>query len=155
AKSEKFSPGVTLEFTLCVQASPSSSTCTALWSSDPAKNVDGQAHLRITPLHPTDFPGQIFQLGWETEAGGGDQDFRDVVMVVRLVLGPPGQGANGSLDVDGDGLWDDWEMFGIDTNGDGQVDLDLPRLGADPNSSDIFLRLDYMDCTVPGSDCPK
>jgi beta-propeller repeat-containing protein len=150
-KTEQFAPGVTLEFTLCVQAT-ATSTCTALWSSDPAKNVDGQAHLRITPLYPDFFPGQIFQLGWETEGGGGDQDFRDVVIVVRLV---GGSNYPVELDHDKDGLWDDWEMAGIDTNGDGQVDLDLPSLGADPYSPDIFLRLDYMDCTVTGSDCPK
>src|SRR5262249_14670461 len=55
----------------------------------------------------------------------------------------------------GDGLWDDWEMFGIDTNGDGIIDLDLPSLGANPMHKDIFLEIDYMDCALAGGDCAQ
>ncbi len=51
------------------------------------------------------------------------------------------------LDSDGDGLQDNWEQFRIDTNGDGVIDLDLPKLGANPLRKDIFLEIDYMECS--------
>jgi hypothetical protein len=47
-------------------------------------------------------------------------------------------------DTDGDGLLDDWEKNGIDTDGNGQVDLDLPAMGADFEHKDVFVELDYM-----------
>jgi probable HAF family extracellular repeat protein len=47
-------------------------------------------------------------------------------------------------DTDGDGLLDTWENEGIDINGDGTVDLDLPALGADPNHKDLFIEVDRM-----------
>jgi PKD repeat protein len=48
-------------------------------------------------------------------------------------------------DTDGDGLPDDWETNGIDFDGDGAVDFDLP--GADPLHKDIFVEADYMETT--------
>lgn len=51
-------------------------------------------------------------------------------------------GAN--VDTDGDALLDDWEENGIDYNGDGIIDLDLPAMGADKNHKDIFVEIDYM-----------
>ena len=47
-------------------------------------------------------------------------------------------------DEDGDALLDAWETDGIDTNGDGAIDLDLPAMGADPRHKDIFVELDFM-----------
>jgi hypothetical protein len=47
-------------------------------------------------------------------------------------------------DRDGDGLLDHWETRGVDTNGDGKIDLDLARMGADPGHKDLFVELDYM-----------
>ncbi len=47
-------------------------------------------------------------------------------------------------DSDGDGLPDAWETDGIDVDGDGAIDLDLPTMGADPQHKDIFLELDAM-----------
>jgi dipeptidyl aminopeptidase/acylaminoacyl peptidase len=49
-----------------------------------------------------------------------------------------------SGDRDGDGLLDAWETSGIDVDGDGTVDLDLPAMGADPSHKDIFLEIDHM-----------
>ena len=69
-------------------------------------------------------------------------DFNDLIAVLRV-----------DADSDGDGLWDDWEQFGIDANGDGVIDLNLPGLGANPQHKDIFLEIDFMDCAVAGSDC--
>jgi hypothetical protein len=47
-------------------------------------------------------------------------------------------------DEDGDGLLDSWETSGIDINGDGTIDLDLPRLGTDPERKDLFVEVDAM-----------
>jgi len=57
----------------------------------------------------------------------------------------------GYLDSDGDGLYNQWERYGIDMNGDGTVDLDLPALGADWRYKDLFIEIDYMgpNATAP------
>lgn len=128
-----FPDGKTIEFQLCAQidADPA---CEFVWSSDPTKNSDGFDHLRITPLFEADYPNRIFRIEWEDLPNGGDKDFNDFIAVVRV-----------DVDTDGDGLWDDWEKFGIDTDGDGTIDYDLPGEGADPNRRDIFVEIDYME----------
>jgi hypothetical protein len=65
---------------------------------------------------------------------------------------------DGNPDTDGDSLCDDWETDGIDYNGDGIIDLNLPALRdsknnphqADPLVRDIFVEVDWMDCAVGG-----
>ena len=47
-------------------------------------------------------------------------------------------------DSDGDGLPDEWETNGVDTDGDGVIDLHLEQMGADPNVPDVFVELDWM-----------
>ncbi len=49
------------------------------------------------------------------------------------------------LDSDGDGLLDHWERGGggIDIDRDGQVDLPLASMGADPVHRDLFLEIDW------------
>ncbi|MBL8167513.1 MAG: putative Ig domain-containing protein, partial [Acidobacteria bacterium] len=49
-------------------------------------------------------------------------------------------------DSDGDGLYDTWEINGIDYNGDGVVDLplNLPPYNANPRRKDIFVEIDWM-----------
>ncbi len=47
-------------------------------------------------------------------------------------------------DRDGDALPDSWEENGVDVDGDGTPDLDLPAMGADPDHKDIFIEVDYM-----------
>src|SRR5205814_1861772 len=96
------------------------------------------------------------QMAWEDNANLGDNDFNDFIAVVRVGTEP-----GGPLDVDGDGLWDDWEKFGIDTDGDGVPDMNLSTLlpvdltgdgdttdsgeaGADPLCKDVFLEIDWM-----------
>ena len=56
-----------------------------------------------------------------------------------------------ATDSDGDGLPDSWETNGVDTNGDGAIDLDLPALGADPRRADLFVELDYMPGLLPST----
>ena len=46
-----------------------------------------------------------------------------------------------------------WETTGIDTDGNGTIDLDLPALGANPQRKNLFLEIDWMDCAVAGGDC--
>ena len=49
-----------------------------------------------------------------------------------------------AADADGDALPDAWEEDGVDIDGDGTVDLDLPAMGADPRHKDIFVEIDHM-----------
>ena len=56
---------------------------------------------------------------------------------ITLELGVP-------EDTDGDALFDVWETDGIDEDGDGTPELDLPAMGADPERKDIFLEIDHM-----------
>ena len=154
---QPFAAGTTFRFNMCSQedADPD---CEHVWSSNPGSNSDNFDHLRTTAIHSADFPGQIFQLGWEDLTNGGDMDFNDLIAVFRT-----------TADTDGDGLWDDWERFGIDTDGNGTVDLDLPNLlpvdlngdgdttdpgeRTSPNRKDVFLEIDFMDCAAAGGDC--
>lgn len=138
---QPFPDNTTLVFNLCADRDGDKS-CEDVWSSDPTLNSDHKDHVRTTAIHDADYPNRIFQMAWEDEPNLGDSDFNDFVAVVRV-----------DVDSDGDGLWDDWEKFGIDTNGDGVIDLDLPALGANPLRKDIFLEIDFMDCAVTGSDC--
>ncbi|MGH1491604.1 MAG: Ig-like domain-containing protein [Acidimicrobiales bacterium] len=52
--------------------------------------------------------------------------------------------AGAFLDRDGDALLDIWEEDGIDFDGDGTIDVDLPAMGADPDRKDIFMEIDWM-----------
>ena len=46
------------------------------------------------------------------------------------------------VDTDGDGLYDEWEIQGIDANNDGTIDLVLP--GADPYHKDLYVEIDSL-----------
>lgn len=59
----------------------------------------------------------------------------------------------GSGSTDGDGLLNQWESNGLDMDGDGAVDLNLPPWGADPNRKDIFVEVDCL-VAVDHSHCP-
>lgn len=50
---------------------------------------------------------------------------------------------NGSVDNDNDGLCDNWEESGIDSDHDEDIDFFLPT-SADPDEPDIFIEIDYM-----------
>jgi len=58
---------------------------------------------------------------------------------------------DGDTDDDDDALCDNWEDEGIDVDGDGRADLDLPEMGADREHKDVFVEVDYMDCGAAGS----
>ncbi|OIO90775.1 MAG: hypothetical protein AUK03_12425 [Anaerolineae bacterium CG2_30_64_16] len=67
---------------------------------------------------------------------------KDRARIVFTVAGTV-EGANNG-DSDFDGLTDAAELCGIDSNGDGTVDVDLPGMGADPFRKDLFVELDWM-----------
>lgn len=78
----------------------------------------------------------------------GDHIFDSAVFLdnLRAANIPAAQCQPGAtrVDTDDDGLLDEWETTGIDTNGDGTVELDLAAMGANPNHKDIFIELDSM-----------
>ena len=134
---QAFAQGTVLSFGFCAQTD-ADPQCEYVWSSNPAQNSDGFDHVHTEEISPG-----VFRLSWEDlPKDQTDSDFNDLIVVVRL-----------STDTDGDGLWDDWETLGVDTDGDGGIDLDLPALGADPMHKDIFVEIDWMDCALAGSDC--
>lgn len=138
---QPFAAGEILEFNFCAQVD-GDADCDYIWSSNPAENSDAQEHLITTELYDgdPDVDNTVFNLNWEDLPNLGDRDFDDLVATLRIVQ-----------DTDGDGLWDDWEKFGIDTNGDGTADFVLPD--ADFLHKDIYLEIDYMDCNLAGGDC--
>ena len=153
-----FSSNTTFQFRLQAQTSSGSFT----WSSDPAQNSDGEDHLRVTELYNGDstLDNRVYKLEWEDDNNLGDRDFNDAVAILRI-----------GADSDGDGLFDDWERFGIDANIDGDFndpgEQDLPNgidqngngnttdpgERADPRHKDVFLEMDWMDCATVGGDC--
>ena len=60
-----------------------------------------------------------------------------------------------TVDTDGDGLFNGWELpfVGIDGNGDGAPDL---FLNSDPTHKDLFVEVDWMECSssLPAGGCP-
>ncbi|MCC6493521.1 MAG: hypothetical protein IT424_10920 [Pirellulales bacterium] len=55
------------------------------------------------------------------------------------------------LDTDNDGLFNHWEVNGIDVDQDGTIDLPLNNLTADPFKKDLFLEIDWLpDDVVSG-----
>jgi hypothetical protein len=148
------------EFRFQLQATTGSGTYT--WSSDPSANSDGKDHLRVTELFDGDttLDNRVYKLEWEDDIDLGDGDFNDAVAILRV-----------GGDTDGDGLYDDWERFGIDANNDGDTadageqelvngidqngdgDTLDPGERADPRHKDIFLEMDWMACATAGGDC--
>jgi hypothetical protein len=72
-------------------------------------------------------------------SGFHGDDRAEVVFTVSAssILAPSG-------DSDGDGLLDSWEFCGLDADGDGVVDVDLPAMGAKANRQDVFVEIDWM-----------
>jgi uncharacterized repeat protein (TIGR01451 family) len=77
--------------------------------------------------------------------GEGDSDRSEIFFTIST------QSANG--DADGDSLLDGWETRGLDIDGDGTIDVDLPTMGANPQRKDLFLEIDCFVATNH-SHCP-
>lgn len=151
---QPFDANTTFVFNMCSQTD-ADTDCDDIWSTNPSENRDGQEHLDPDNLEWFN-DNRAFLLAWEDlPIPDGDEDFDDLIAIVRI--------DDGNTDSDGDGLWDDWEQFGIDTNGDRDPDylLQVDEDGngdfsnaekADPSRKDLFLEVDYMDCTISGPD---
>ena len=74
------------------------------------------------------------------DAGGGN--------VTRLTTNPASDDEPDwqplPQDQDGDALLDEWETKGYDHDKDGKIDVDLPKMGADPRRKDVFVEIDKM-----------
>lgn len=73
-----------------------------------------------------------------TEGLHGDDRARIVFSVSASLVGSP------MGDSDGDGLPDSWEVCGVDSDSDGDIDVDLPAMGANPFRKDAFVEIDWM-----------
>src|SRR5205823_1489404 len=73
-----------------------------------------------------------------TDSHGDTSEFSEFCLDVDV---------NGTADNDRDGLCDDWEQFGIDSDGNGSNDLPLHDAPdkADPGTLDVFAEVDYVD----------
>lgn len=105
-----------------------------LWDDDDI-DPDDQADL-----DPTTDKNINLQLYANAGKWFGDKKFPDSCMW---------NGWNGicweiSPDSDGDGLLDEWETKGFDSNGDGTVDVPIHLWGATVGRKDIFLELDWV-----------
>jgi hypothetical protein len=76
-------------------------------------------------------------LSWSVQVDAGS-----TARVADLTAFAPSEGLP---DTDGDGLPDVWETNGLDLNGDGIPEVDLPAMGADPRHKDIFVEVDWME----------
>jgi TolB protein len=113
-------------------------------------NADGSGVHDVTPVgaQPTwspdgqkiAFQGREMEIYVVNADGSGEQRLTNTHPLVADA-NPDWQPV---VDADGDALSDSWETEGIDVDGDGAVDLDLPAMGASPSHKDIFLEIDYM-----------
>lgn len=91
-------------------------------------------HDEYNPMHKYEVivvgKGEIIGF-WIYDGGPGDCNSN--YGMLKIVITP---------DTDEDGLFDDWEMGGIDINCDGKTDLNLN--GSDWMHKDIFVEVDYM-----------
>jgi hypothetical protein len=81
--NQSFAAGTSLEFRLC--SSYPGQECKYIWSSNPAKNPDYFDHVRTKELDE-----RSFELSWENLPGGGDKDFDDLTVRVRIEPSPQG-----------------------------------------------------------------
>lgn len=114
-------------------------------SADTASTYDGATPLlRVTaPLDLSAFPQVEFVI---TIQDLGDSAYDSAVMLDSFswLDDPSCQSGAVLSDSDGDGLLDEWEQNGIDVDQDGDIDLDLAAMGADPQRKDVFVEVDYM-----------
>ncbi|MDQ7029821.1 MAG: hypothetical protein Q9O62_08610 [Ardenticatenia bacterium] len=94
--------------------------------------------LSIRDLSGWEAPGRCAFGRITLEGFHGEDQAKVVFSVSGSLPGAP------SGDSDGDGLLDAWEICGVDGDGDGIVDVDLPSMGADPYRQDLFVEADWF-----------
>lgn len=105
--------------------------------------VDGKNNLEFTVDRVTGrWSGDINWPQSCASGGGNDQPKLQVCFDVGVV--------SQVGDADGDGLLDGWEKNGLDADGNGSIDVDLPAWGANPLHKDLFLELDSEAGQAPG-----
>ena len=111
------------------------------------QNIDENAESEITvgliENHTYDF---VLRVRARKFGGGGRSDFQQGdrgVSFDYIELRPELD------DNDGDGLYDVWEIEGIDEDCDGVPEVDLPNMGASSNVKDLYLELDWMTGREP------
>jgi hypothetical protein len=123
------------------------------WSSISSENSDQSTRVIITEVFPFDWQlpdgtvldlsGRVYQLAWNLDDDG---QFDDLLVNVRVADDPATTDVI-ELDMDGDGLWDDWETRGIDWDGNFIIDrLRGENFGARSfyDHKDLFVEVDYM-----------
>jgi hypothetical protein len=111
-------------------------------NEDTGLEYDGSSKLLTAATPITSGPHSIYFSIYDA----GDHNVDSAVFLDNLRTSQSADCASGAVkaDSDGDGLPDRWEQEGYDANGDGQVDVDLPAMGADPERKDLFVQLDAM-----------
>ena len=113
-----------------------------LWSGTATSCVD--LHSFLPPGYSDSFAYDIDSSG--NIVGSAETESGSIHAVVWVPSEPP---LPPNEDIDGDGLLNGWEISGIDENGDGIIDLDLPALGANPRHKDLFVEVDAMTGRAP------
>lgn len=75
-------------------------------------------------------------------SGDGDEGSEDDGPSVQVCFDVSTTSTSG--DADGDGLLDGWERNGYNADGDGDIDVDLPAMGAKADHKDVFVELDWQ-----------
>ncbi|HXR61293.1 MAG TPA: choice-of-anchor L domain-containing protein, partial [Solirubrobacterales bacterium] len=111
-------------------------------NEDTGLEYDGSSRLLTAATPITSGPHNLYFSIYDA----GDHNVDSAVFLDNLRTSQSSDCASGAVkaDSDGDGLTDRWEEEGYDANGDGQVDVDLPAMGADPEHKDLFVQLDAM-----------
>jgi hypothetical protein len=99
--------------------------------------IDGDNNLDFTVNMATGQWSGDVNFPQSCVSGGGNDEPKVKICFAVSTLSVSG-------DADGDGLLDSWEITGLDLDGDGIIDVNLPAMGADPNHKDLFLELDYV-----------
>lgn len=102
---------------------------TSVALSDDGRQATIKANLLVSGTNGADY-GADYALSLHTNAQS------DTIRLI--VIG---------YDSDGDAIPDTWERYGLDADGDGTIDLDLPAMGAEVGHRDIVVQVDSMpDC---------
>jgi uncharacterized repeat protein (TIGR01451 family) len=104
---------------------------------------DSSLTVNLVEGHTYDFVVRVRARKWGALARSNFQTGDHGVTFERVQIFP------NLPDADGDGLFDQWEIAGLDEDCDGAVEVDLPAMGADPTVKDLFLELDWMTGQQP------